>query len=159
MDSPARIQTAQLLSTTSSLLVAGYTLGFSQNGVSELYDERPQISTPIFTRIFYAGGRVAAPLSISSLLSSAYLAYVIPEKRKLWATAAALILAIRFGTEYVMMPGIKRLIAISEDEEVQEKTEQTLEHRQLMIRWVKQNYLRSTAALVSGLVGLWASIT
>lgn len=152
------LQVAKIISTTTSLVISGYTLGFSQNGVLELYDERPQISTPIFKRIYYTGGFAAIPFSISSMLSSAYLAYAIPEKRKLWGVAATLILGIRFWTEYVMMPGIKRLIAISDDRRIQEKSEQTLEHRQLMIRSVKQNYIRSAAAFASGLLGLLASI-
>lgn len=158
MDSEMPIQAAKVLSTTSSLVIAGYCLGFSQNGVSELYDERPQTSTAIFKRIYVTGGYVAIPLSITSMISSAYLAYALPEKRKLWGTAAALILAIRFWTEYVMMPGINRLSVISEDKRIQEKSEQTLEHRQLMIRWVKQNYVRTAAALGSGLAGICASI-
>lgn len=158
MDSQTRTHAAKLLSITSSFLIAGYTFGFSQNGVSELYDERPQVGAPIFKRIYNTGGHVAIPLSISSILSSAYLAYVIPEKRNVWVTATALIVAIRFWTDYVMMPGINRLIRISDDKRVQEKAEQTLEHRQLMVRWVEQNYLRSAAALLSGLAGLWASL-
>ena len=56
-----------------------------------------------------------------------------------------------------MRPGIKRLIAISENKEAQLKSEQTLEHQQLIKSWVKSNYLRSSVALGVGLAGLWVS--
>lgn len=57
-----------------------------------------------------------------------------------------------------MLPGITRLIQISEDREVQSKSEQTLEHRQLLKKWVAQNYVRSVLFLTSGFVGLWATV-
>ena len=69
-----------------------------------------------------------------------------------------MIVAIRNCTQLAMGPGIKRLVEISEDERIQEKVEQTLEHRQLLIRWVKLNYGRTAMALWAGLSGLWAII-
>ena len=57
-----------------------------------------------------------------------------------------------------MRPGISRLQAISENKEVILKSEQTLEHRQLLIRWVKQNYVAVVLQLVSGFVALKAVI-
>lgn len=157
MDSQTRIQTAQILSITSSMLISGYCLGFSQNSVSELYEEGPQVSTRIFKRIFHKGAYVGIPFSITSIASSAYLAFAVPEKRKLWLIAGALIISIRFLTDVVMMPSMKRLVAISEDEKLLARTEQTLEHRQLLVQWVNQNYLRVGVALASGLLGLWAT--
>lgn len=66
-------------------------------------------------------------------------------------------MSIRYLTDVVMMPSMKRLVAISEDEKLLAKTEQTLEHRQLLTQWVNQNYLRVGVALASGLLGLYAS--
>lgn len=59
----------------------------------------------------------------------------------------------------MMMPGIERLIQIADSgRQVQDKVDQTLEHGQLMIRWVNETYVRSALALGAGLAGLWASI-
>ena len=59
-----------------------------------------------------------------------------------------------------MMPGIKRLMALaSADKGVLDKSEQTLEHRQLMTRWVKQNFVRTAVLLVGSVAGLWATVT
>jgi hypothetical protein len=158
MDLPTLIHTAKLTSIIPTLFISGYTFMASQNAIPQLYDVKPQVSTPIFARIFHAGGKPAIPLSILSLASSAFLAYEIPEKRVLWMVAAAAVLAIRFYTQ-MMMPGINRLIEISEaGRDVQGKVEQTLEHRQLMVRWVRETYVRSALAFAAGLAGLWASI-
>ena len=158
MNSPTLIHAAKFTSIIPAIFISGYTFMASQNAIPQLYDERPHMSTPIFKRIFHAGGKPAIPLSITSLVSSAYLAYQIPEKRHLWAAAAASILAIRIYTQ-MMMPGINRLIEIADSgTQVQDKVEQTLEHRQLMVRWVKETYVRSVLALGAGLAGLWASI-
>ena len=92
------------------------------------------------------------------LLASAYLAYFIPEKRKLWIVAADMAIGELAWTRFVMFPGIQRISAISEDEKVQKKCEQTLEHRQLMTTWAKQNFVRTAFAIVGGMAGLWASM-
>ena len=57
-----------------------------------------------------------------------------------------------------MVPGVRRLQQISEKKEVLLKSEQSLEHRQLLIRWVKQNYVSVMLQLVSGVVALRAII-
>lgn len=158
MDQESRIRAAQIISITTSFLIAGYTLGHSQNGIAELYDEPVQVSTRIFTRIYKKGGDVALPLSIAAGMTAVYLALMISEKQVPWSIAAALIAAIRFWTHYIMLPGIERLVVISENDEMQRKSEQTLEHRQLLRSWVNQNYVRCAAALASGLVGAWASV-
>jgi hypothetical protein len=158
MDSQTLVHTAKFTSIIPAIFISGYTFMASQNAIPQLYDERPHISTPIFKRIFHAGGKPAIPLSILSLASSAYLAYEIPGKRHLWVTAVVSILAIRIYTQ-MMMPGIERLIQIADSgRQVQDKVDQTLEHGQLMIRWVNETYVRSALALGAGLAGLWASI-
>lgn len=56
------------------------------------------------------------------------------------------------------MPGIKRLIAISESPAEQEKCEQTLEHRSLLKSWSFWNGVRGLLYLCSGGATLWAAI-
>ena len=159
MDSRTTIRAVQLASITPSLILTGYTLGFSQNGVSQLYDQPANVSTPLFNRIFHSGLRVATPLAILSTSASAYLAYAVLEKRRLWAAAGALTLGMGAWTQFVMMAGINRLIQISENKAAQEKATANLEHRQLLVKWVKQNYVRTIATLVAGVLGTWASTT
>ena len=157
MDSPNIILTAKLASIVPSLMLAGYTI--SRYGyIATIYDERPQISARLFRSSFRRSGKVAVPLIQFMLLSSSYLAYVVPEKRKLWLLAAAMAMGEFVWTGFVMFPGIERIEAISKDEKMQKRSEQTLEHRQLMIKWIKQNFVRTAMATVGGLAGLWASM-
>lgn len=156
MDSKTTIQAAKFATITSNLIMTGYTLALSQNGASQLYDEPARFSTPMFKRIFNTGGRFAIPSSLLNTFSSVYLAYFVPEKRRLWALVTALTVAMNLWTGFIMMPGIQRLIAISESSAAQEKADANLEHRQLLIKWVKQNYVRALAMMVGGLAGLQA---
>ena len=158
MDSASLINTAKFTAIIPAIFLSGYTFMASQNTISQLYDEPVHIGAPLFKRVFHAGGKPAIPLSVLSLLSSSYLAYEVPEKRLLWITAAASILAIRIYTQ-MMMPGINRLVEIADGgKDVQRKAEQTLEHRQLMISWVNETYVRSAMAFLAGFAGLWASL-
>ena len=61
-------------------------------------------------------------------------------------------------TTLVMLPGIRRIFAIDRNKEVQLKSEQNLEHRQKMVRFVKQNYVAVALQLVSAVAGLWATV-
>lgn len=61
-------------------------------------------------------------------------------------------------TSLVMGPGIKRLIEMEGDVKVLEKSEQTLEHEQLLRRWVRGNFVSTALYILSGGVGLWAAI-
>lgn len=56
-----------------------------------------------------------------------------------------------------MLPGIRRIFTIDQNKQVQLKSEQTLEHRQKMIRFVKQNYVTVALYIVSALAGLRAA--
>ena len=157
MDSTPVIFTVKLASIIPSLMLAGYTVA-RYGYISRLYDERPQISTSLFKTSFRHSGKWAVPMCQFMLLASAYLAYFIPEKRKLWIVAADMAIGELVWTRFAMFPGIQRIIAISEDEKVQKKCEQTLEHRQLMTTWAKQNFVRTAFAVVGGMAGLWASM-
>lgn len=158
IDPQAAIRTAKLLSAASSLLVGGYSLAFSQNNIPALYDQRPQSSVPAFRSMCWSASAITPPLALLSTSTSAYLAYALPEQRREWTTAAVAMASTFLWTGLVMVPGIGRLMAISEDKDVMLKSEQNLEHRQLLIRWVKQNYVTVTLKLVSGVVALRAIV-
>ena len=59
-------------------------------------------------------------------------------------------------TFLVMSKGIKRLNEIANDKTKMEKSEQNLEHRQLLIRWCKQNYVAVALQVASAVFGVRA---
>lgn len=155
IDQKAVLQAAQFASAASALFAAGYGFAFSQNVLPTLYDVKPQISTPAFKQIYYQGAKVVPPTTILAAASAGYLAYVLPEQRNEYIKVVAASLATQVWTVVVMMPSIKRLLAISEaDEKTQGRIEMSLEHRQLMIKWVRQNWVRSGLALFAGVTAL-----
>ncbi|KAK3709370.1 hypothetical protein LTR37_010931 [Vermiconidia calcicola] len=136
IDPKTAIQTAKLISFPSALFLTGYSLSLSQNTIPALYDHKPQTTAPAFKSILDSAGRIAPALTILSTTASAYLAYTLPEQRREWATAAAAMLLTFPWGGMAMMPGIKKLVAISENKGKIAKSEQSLEHRQLMIRGI-----------------------
>jgi hypothetical protein len=160
MDSIVSPQTALHLAKISSfpaaLLLSGYTLSFSQNTIPALYDHRPQTTAKVFSAIWNRAAPIEPTLTVLSTTASAYLAYVIPEQRREWGTAAAAMFLTIPWTYLVMMKGIWRLREISNDEKKTKKSEMNLEHRQLMIRWVKANWVSVALQLFSGVTGMLA---
>ena len=155
MDPTSAIRTAKLLSVATTTLAAGYSFSFSQNAVPLTYDIPASFSTPIFKGVFWKGAYVAVPSGLISGAASLYLAYVLPSQRRLWVTAAVMSMSTAPWTSVVMMPGIKKLLGISEDKAKQTKSDQNLEHRQLLKTWVAQNYFRASLFLTGGLVGFY----
>lgn len=154
MDTAQLLQTSKLIAVPLPFVLAGYSLGFSQNSVPTLYDAPAHISTPAFKRIFTDGATVIVPSALISIASAGYLAYMIPEQRNIWATAAVACAIPGPWTTFVMGSGIKRLMEISGDKGKQAKATANLEARQLLIRWVKQNYVRAACFLVAGVAAV-----
>ena len=153
------IQTAKLIAVPLPLILAGYSFGHSQNTVPHLYDQRAEISTPILKKLYYGGATVMVPGGILSLAATLYLAYAIPSERSSWATAAGSLLAFSLWTPLVMLPSnITRLLEISGSTKLQEKASANLEARQLLSKWVQQNYVRAALLFVAGVAGLRATI-
>ena len=153
------IPTAKLLSFSTAFTLAGYNLSFSQNVLPAIYDHRPQFSALAFRQIYKSFYPLVPCLSLLSVSSSAYLAYVLPtEEKRQWQVAALTMFGSLSWTAWVMIPGTERLRAIAEKKEVTEKSEMNLEHRQLMIRWVKQNYVVVALQFVSAVLGLRAAM-
>ncbi|KAK4545608.1 hypothetical protein LTR36_002560 [Oleoguttula mirabilis] len=159
MDTSSLIQTAKLIAVPLPLILAGYQFAFSQNAIPPLYDEKAEVSTPIFKRIYHTGATIVVPGSIASLAASAYLAYTIPSQRSIWGTAVGSLVCFSLWTPLVMKPSnITRLLEISESKTMQEKASANLEARQLLHKWVSQNYVRMALLLVAGVAGLRATI-
>lgn len=159
MDITSFIKIAKLISIVPSLILSGYCFMGSQNTLPALYDLRPQISTPFFANYtFHRGGQAAVPLAIVSSTSYAFLIYADPEHRAVWTAATAAVVSMLLFTGKVMMEGIQRLEEISRDERLQRKSEQTLEHRQLLKKWAAGNFVRSALMFGAGVAGLWVSI-
>lgn len=158
MDTSSLIQTAKLIAVPLPWVLAGYSLAFSQNAVPTIYDVPAEVATPVFKQVYYSGAQFIAPSAAILASAAGYLAYVLPHQRTEW-TAAAVggLLPIAF-TAFVMNSGIQRLIAISGNKTMQEKATANLEHRQLLIRWVKQNYVRAIINAAVGVVTLRATI-
>lgn len=141
--------------------MAGYSWAFSQNVMPLLYnDGSARVTTPLFRQIFYGGGYVALPCSLGSAAMSAYLAYLCTDagQRKKYIAAFATSMITAPITMLVMLPGIQRLIAISESQAEQEKSDKTLEHRELLKSWSFWNGVRAVLYLGSGGMSLWAGI-
>lgn len=158
IDPKTAIQTAKLVSFSSAFLSAGYTLSFSQAVVPALYDHSPLFSTPAFNRIWKSNAALVPFFHTLSLSASTYLAYVLPEKRQSWTIAAVVMALTLPWTGLVMGPGVKRLQQIEENKQATLKSEQSLEHRQLMTRWVRQNYFAVLFSFASAAVGVLAAI-
>jgi hypothetical protein len=153
----------RLTSTLPAFLLSGYVGMASQNAMPALYTLPPQISTPLFKSIIDGGHIPAVALAMTSLISSAVMVYLTPAtdptRRGLWAGAALAVLTVRFYTQFIMMPGIRRLFEIGQNAELQVECESSGEHLMLLKRWVRQNWFRFVMAFGAGLMGWLASVT
>ena len=159
MDTATLIQTAKLIAVPLPLILSGYSFSSSQNSVPHLYDQKAEITAPVFKKIYYGGASVMVPGGILSLTATTYLAYAVPSERYTWATAAGSLLAFSLWTPVVMLPStINRLLEISGSSKLQEKASANLEARQLLTKWVAQNYVRAALLFFAGVAGLRATI-
>lgn len=158
IDPKTVISTAKLVSFPSAFFVAGYCYSFSHNTFPAIREQRPQFSATSFKQIWTNANPIVPGLTLLSTSAAAYLAYAVPEQRREW-TKAAIAMAVSVPwTALVMGPSTKRLIEIASDEKKTSKSEQNLEHRQLLIRWVKQNYVAVALQLASAVFGVQAII-
>jgi len=158
MDPATLLRTAKLIAVPLPFFLSGYSYSFSQNSVPGVLEQPAHVNTPIFNHVFHTGAQVIVPGALLGLATSSYLAYVIPAQRTLWGAAAIANVAPLLFTQLVMFSGIKRLLAISEDKKLQEKATANLEHRQLLSRWVTQNYVRAALYAVAGVAALRATV-
>lgn len=159
LDSRQLLQAAKLIAVPLPFAVAGYSYAFSQNAVPALYEQPAEVSTPAIRDIYRNGARFVVPGNILSLAATAFLAWKLPAQRNLWSTAAGSLVALIAWTPLVMLKSnINRLLQISESKALQEKATVTLEARQLLIRWVRENYVRVALSLAAGIAGVRATL-
>jgi hypothetical protein len=158
MDPVSILRTAKLIAVPLPFALAGYSYAFSQNAVPLVYDLPAEQSTPVFDGVYHQGALVVAPGGLLATATSAYLAYAIPEQQRLWAVAAIINILPLVWTGTVMSKGINRLLEIRKDESKQAKATANLEARQLLARWVKQNYVRAALYVAAGVVALRGTI-
>ncbi len=157
LSSQTAIQTAKLASFPIAFFLSGYTWS-SQNAITSLLDHRPQATAPATSDLLRRSAPIVHPLTMLSTCSSAYLAYALPEQRRAWTTSAiAMGLTVAWGMWTVVAP-VKRLEAISKDEQKVRKSEQNLEHRQIMAKWVSRNNISLLLQVVSAVTGLLAVV-
>ncbi|KAK5677470.1 hypothetical protein LTS10_010042 [Elasticomyces elasticus] len=157
MDPATLLRNAKAIAVPLPFILAGYSYAFSQNAVPGVLDHPATFNTPVFARVFNAGALIIVPGSLLSAATSGYLAYIIPAQRQIWGVAAAASIAPLVWTALIMNSGIKRLIAISEDKAKQEKATANLEHRQLLSKWITQNYMRAGFFFVAGVAAMRAT--
>ena len=156
IDHKTTVRTIQLISVPSAFFVAGYCLSLSQNVLPAIYDHPPQFSAPSLKQIFSNATSVVPTITVASTAAFSYLAYTLPDRRREW-TRAAIAMAITVPwASLVMGPDIRRLNEIASDKAKMLKSEQNLEHRQLLVRWMKQNYVTVVLQLASAAFGLQA---
>ena len=105
----------------------------------------------MFTPFYHLGARVVVPLAAISGISTGISAYLIPEKRHGYATAAVLTLASIPWTLVVLMPTNSRLVEIGSKRGEEKFAGEVL---QLLGRWSLLNAFRALAAFAGGVVGL-----
>lgn len=150
---------AKLVAISTAFMMAGYGINASQSSVPMLYNQPTSVSLPLFTSIFYKGAAVMSPAAVISSGASAYLAYLYPQQRQMWATAGALVFAIGPFTQFVMLNGIHRLIHVSESSSVeQDKAQKSGEVLRLLKAWTMQNWMRVGLNFTGGFIGLWTAL-
>lgn len=146
------ILAAKSIAIPSAVLLSGYYTAHAHNIGPQLLTLSPGNSTTLFRAVYHKGGTFVAPLSLLATSAFAYLAYVCPEQRMKYATAAGFSVASLPWTALVMMRGIQRLVVLSNGGAEKAGAEVNV----LLSNWVWQTWVRASFALVGGVVGLGA---
>ncbi|KAK0287259.1 hypothetical protein LTR35_002753 [Friedmanniomyces endolithicus] len=153
---------AKLIFISSAFILSGYMLSPSQNTLPLLYPQPASVSTALFRGVFNRGAALVIPVTALSVAASAYLAYASPAgsmERTLYAASGAVTFAMLPMTQVVMMPGIHRLMDLSNGEaSAQEKAAASGEVLKLLKAWAVQNWVRVAMSGAGGLVGLYAML-
>ena len=138
----------------SGLFVSGVFFSSSQMVIPLLYNHTPQIQTEIFTKFYWRGFAVVAPLAVASTTAFGAAAYLLPEYRTELAVAAALSVTPLPWTQIVMAKTIGSLIKCENNKVEQEKFGREGILR-LLKSWKGNNMVRFGATGAGGLLGLW----
>ncbi|KXT12851.1 hypothetical protein AC579_5401 [Pseudocercospora musae] len=160
MASSSFTQHALWLAPATSIFLAGYSFATSQNTTSRIADLSPQQSSAIFKRIMKSGLYTVLPTVLVSSAASAILWQNSRSEQiqRLHLIAALATFAAIPYSGLVMWGSVKRLLEISEDRELQLKTEQNLEARQLLTKWTRLSYVKTMLYVVGAVAGTRAAM-
>jgi len=160
LTSPHLIHAAKLLAVPLSFALTGFSLAFSTIAVPALYDLPASASAPTLVHIFRQGGTLVVPSTLLLTTTATYLSYIIPRQRRLWAfVAVAAVLPLPWTTAVMLPSNISRLVEISEGgKAAQDRATANLEARQLLKKWVWQNYVRGGLVLAAGVAAVQATL-
>jgi hypothetical protein len=153
MDSTSALRTTSVLGFTSSLFLSGIYFCSTEIGLPLLYNLPIATSTSGFSKLYYGGSKVVAPIVAISSISLGTAAYLNAQKRVQYASAAALVFSALPWTRTVMWGGIQRLLTISTDARLQEKVG-VAEVEMLLTQWGRLNLCRAGFAAAAGIIGL-----
>ena len=154
MDSTTTIGLLKITSIALPLALSGYSFSASHINVTNLYNLPLSKSAPIFATVFRQGGKLMVPAVLVAASSSSYLAYTLTAQRALWAATGVFPFAILPFTSVVMIPGINRVLKVADSSEADRELYTQDEYRELMRKWVGQNYVRALLLFAGGMVGL-----
>ena len=155
MDTATTIRTFQVLGLTTSIFLSGVNIGASVLTLPILYTRPVSISTPIFHEFYVRGALTLVPLGIFSAACSAFVAYLLPSQRNIWAIVGVATISQTPWTLLAMKSTNDRLNAIAASKVEQEKASEE-EVVGLLRRWAWLNVVRGMLPLVGGLSGVWA---
>lgn len=116
------------------------------------------VSAPVFNKLYHGGIVPAVGLTVFSGINFLVAAYAAdskdgPRARLYYALAAVATMVTLPWTLFVMMPTIKQLLEISNDDRVRAKAGE--EGTKALLRsWTSMNMMRCRFAFVGGVVGL-----
>lgn len=155
MDSPSALRTTQALGLTTALISSGVSFCAAGICIPAILPLPISESTRILSVLYYTGGKVVVPLTVTSAVFNATAAYVSPGAWKEHAMAAALAISIPIYTAVWMQPGITRLLKVSQMDVAAVQSVKREEVLKLLEAWASQTYVRGVLALGAGLLGVW----
>jgi NADH:ubiquinone oxidoreductase subunit 6 (subunit J) len=151
------VQALQFVGLTSSIFLAGTYFSSSQLTLPILYRLPTATSTSVFSEFYYRGAIAVVPMAIVSTLSFGAVAYLLPEQRTTWGTAAIAPILTLPWTALIMMGTIQRWLKLDQDKVEQEKAS-TEEVVGMLKTWRWMNFVRGGMALVGGGVSAWTLV-
>ena len=148
----------------SALLLAGYNIACSQAAVPAIQHLPAELKVPAFTKLYMTNlKQFFLPSAATSLVSFGYLGTNAGIRGQtgeciMYCGAAALMLGAGLVTKLVQLPGVERLLEISETDAWEMNKEIEIEAAKLVKRWAAQNWLRVGLAATAGGIGLYAAL-
>ncbi|KIV97331.1 hypothetical protein PV10_01093 [Exophiala mesophila] len=155
MDNPTIIRTTQALGLTTALVSSGISFCAAGLCFPPILPLPISESSRILASLFYSGGKLVVPLTITSAVCNGVAGYLVPQAWREYTVAAILALSIPIYTRVWMMPGINKLLRVSQMDGSAIQGVRREHVLQLLQEWASQTYIRGALALGAGLLGVW----